>query len=39
LPVIQGALADRIGIHYAFVIPALCYVFIVYYGFRGSRHA
>jgi FHS family L-fucose permease-like MFS transporter len=39
LPVLQGALADRIGIHYAFVIPALCYVFIVYYGLRGSRHA
>jgi len=38
LPVVQGALADRIGIHFAFVIPALCYVYVIYYGFRGSRH-
>lgn len=37
LPVLQGALADRIGIHHAFIIPALCYVYIVYYAFRGSR--
>ncbi len=37
LPVMQGALADRIGIHHAFIIPALCYIYIAYYAFRGSR--
>jgi FHS family L-fucose permease-like MFS transporter len=37
LPVIQGALADRIGIQNAFVLPALCYLYVVYYGFRGCR--
>jgi FHS family L-fucose permease-like MFS transporter len=37
LPVIVGAMADRIGIHHAFLLPALCYLYIVYYGFRGSR--
>jgi FHS family L-fucose permease-like MFS transporter len=37
LPVIQGAIADRIGIHHAFILPVLCYAFILYYGFRGSR--
>lgn len=37
LPVIVGVLADRIGIHHSFVIPAVCYLYIVYYGFRGSR--
>ncbi len=37
LPVMEGALADRIGIHHAFVIPALCYIYIAYYGFRGSQ--
>jgi len=26
IPVMQGALADRIGIHHAFILPALCYV-------------
>ncbi len=37
LPVLQGALADSIGIHTAFVMPAVCYLYIVYYGFIGSR--
>jgi len=37
LPVAQGALADSIGIHTAFLMPALCYLYIVYYGFAGSR--
>jgi len=36
LPVVQGRLADTIGIHTAFVMPALCYLYIVYYGLRGS---
>jgi MFS transporter, FHS family, L-fucose permease len=38
LPVVQGKLADTIGIHHAFFLPALCYVYILYYGFRGSKH-
>jgi len=37
LPVVQGAIADRIGIHHAFVLPVVCYLYIVYYAFRGSR--
>ncbi len=37
LPVLQGVLADSIGIHTAFVMPALCYLYIVFYGFKGSR--
>lgn len=37
VPVMQGALADRIGIQHAFIIPALCYVYILYYAVRGSR--
>jgi MFS transporter, FHS family, L-fucose permease len=39
LPIIQGRLADSIGIHHAFFMPAVCYLYIVYYGWRGSRHA
>jgi FHS family L-fucose permease-like MFS transporter len=39
LPVLQGALADSIGIHMAFIMPAVCYLYIVYYGFVGSRVA
>ncbi len=37
IPVIQGALADRLGIHHAFILPVICYLYIVYYAFRGSR--
>ncbi len=37
IPVVQGAIADSIGIHHAFILPVLCYVFIAYYGFKGSR--
>jgi FHS family L-fucose permease-like MFS transporter len=38
IPVAQGALADTIGIQHAFVLPALCYLYIIYYGFWGHRH-
>jgi len=37
VPVLQGALADRIGVQGSFVLPLACYAFIVYYGFAGSR--
>jgi FHS family L-fucose permease-like MFS transporter len=37
VPVLVGALADRIGIHHSFILPAICYLYIVYYGFTGSR--
>jgi MFS transporter, FHS family, L-fucose permease len=37
LPVAQGWLADHLGIHHAFIIPVLCYLYIAYYALRGSR--
>lgn len=37
LPVLQGALADAIGIHLAFIMPAVCYLYIVFYGLKGCR--
>jgi FHS family L-fucose permease-like MFS transporter len=36
LPWIQGYLADRMGIQHAFLLPLLCYGYIVFYGLRGS---
>lgn len=36
IPEIQGLLADRIGIQMAFFLPAICYLYIVYFGLRGS---
>jgi FHS family L-fucose permease-like MFS transporter len=37
IPVLQGALADRIGIHHAFVLPAACYLYIIFYALKGSK--
>ena len=37
MPVIQGVIADRIGIHHAFFLPAICYLYILFYGVTGSR--
>lgn len=37
IPVLEGSLADHIGIHHAFILPAVCYLYIAFYGFRGSR--
>ncbi|SDZ96183.1 sugar MFS transporter [Microbulbifer marinus] len=37
LPVVQGLLADQIGIQLAFALPILCYLYILFYGVRGHR--
>lgn len=38
IPLLQGVLADAIGIHHAFIIPVICYWYLVYYGIKGSKH-
>jgi MFS transporter, FHS family, L-fucose permease len=37
IPELQGMLADHIGVHHAFILPLLCYLYIVFYGFKGSK--
>jgi MFS transporter, FHS family, L-fucose permease len=37
LPVIQGFFADNIGIHHAFFIPVLGYLYVAYYGMKGHK--
>lgn len=39
LPVAMGALIDGIGLHLAFLLPLVCYLFIAWYGLGGSRAA
>ncbi len=39
IPVLMGYLADRFGIHHSLLLPLLCYLFIIFYGFRGYRIA
>jgi len=36
VPLFQGILADTIGLHYSFILPLLCYGYIVFYGVSGS---
>ena len=37
VPYLLGALADRVGIQHAFILPVICYLYIAYYGMWGSR--
>jgi len=37
IPVAQGWIADHIGIHHAFFLPVICYVYILYFALSGSR--
>jgi len=37
IPLIQGVLADSIGIQASFFLPIICYIFIAYYGLLGSK--
>jgi FHS family L-fucose permease-like MFS transporter len=37
LPVAQGWIADHIGIHHAFFLPVICYVYILYFALSGSK--
>ena len=36
IPLLQGVLADTLGVQLAFVLPVICYVYIAYYGVKGS---
>jgi len=37
LPVIQGTIADQVGLHHAFILPVICYLYILYYALIGSK--
>jgi MFS transporter, FHS family, L-fucose permease len=37
VPPIHGYLADVVGIQMSFFVPAVCYLYIMYYGFSGSK--
>lgn len=37
IPVLLGALADKVGIQHAFIVPIVCYLFVAYYGLAGYK--
>lgn len=39
IPLFQGYLADTIGLQVSFVLPALCYIYIAFYGLKGWKPA
>jgi FHS family L-fucose permease-like MFS transporter len=36
IPPVQGYIADHIGIHHAFILPAICYLYIVLFALKGT---
>ncbi|MDX5516668.1 sugar MFS transporter [Stenotrophomonas sp. RG-453] len=39
IPLAMGWLADHHGLQVSFLLPMLCYLFIAFYAWRGSRHS
>jgi MFS transporter, FHS family, L-fucose permease len=37
IPEAQGWIADHIGIHHAFFLPVICYLYILFFALRGSK--
>src|SRR5262249_29476027 len=37
IPLLQGVIADHVGIHHAFFVPVICYLYILFYGLSGSK--
>ena len=35
IPWLQGVFADSAGLHISFVLPAVCYIYIAWYGLKG----
>ena len=37
IPPVQGWIADHIGIHHAFFLPVICYLYILFFALSGSK--
>jgi len=37
IPVLQGILADSFSVQLAFILPLFCYLYVVFYGVKGSK--
>jgi FHS family L-fucose permease-like MFS transporter len=36
IPLLQGLIADRVGIHHAFILPVICYLYIALFAMKGT---
>lgn len=37
VPIIQGSIADWIGIQLSFIVPIFCYAYLIFYGLQGYQ--
>ncbi len=37
IPLLEGGLADHVGIQHALLLPAICYLYVFYYALKGSK--
>ncbi|MFI5220538.1 MAG: MFS transporter, partial [Bacteroidia bacterium] len=37
IPPLQGYIADIKGVHFSFIVPVLCYVYLAFYGWKMKR--
>jgi FHS family L-fucose permease-like MFS transporter len=37
IPLLQGAVADAIGLHMSFIVPIVSYVYLAWYGWKGYQ--
>ncbi|MEY3898331.1 MAG: hypothetical protein RLZZ214_3852, partial [Verrucomicrobiota bacterium] len=37
LPPLQGALADKMGIQFSFIVPIIAFAYVAFYGIKGCR--
>nr|WP_299382835.1 sugar MFS transporter [Allomuricauda sp.] len=37
VPILQGAVADEIGIQLSFIVPVFCYAYLIFYGLKGYQ--
>jgi FHS family L-fucose permease-like MFS transporter len=38
VPVLMGLIADGFGVRFAFILPVICYLYIVFFALVGSKH-
>ncbi|MDX9725593.1 MAG: MFS transporter [Bacteroidales bacterium] len=38
IPVLMGLIADGAGVRFAFILPIICYLYIVFFALVGSKH-
>ena len=37
IPPLQGYIADVKGVQFSFIVPVLCYVYLVFYGWKMTK--